>query len=154
MHCPFCGVTNSKVIDSRESSDGNQIRRRRECLGCQTRFTTYETAELTLPRIVKRDDVRESFSDDKLRAGFQKALEKRPVSSESIEAMVNNIRKKLLAVGDREVKSRVLGEWVMEELKAVDKVAYIRFASVYRSFQDLSEFREVIERLEANADLK
>ena len=107
-----------------------------------------------MPRIIKRDDVRESFSASKLRSGIQKALEKRPIDSETIETMISNITKKLMSAGEREVRSRVMGEWVMDELKAVDKIAYIRFASVYRSFQDLSEFREVIERLESSADLK
>jgi len=154
MRCPFCGVNNSKVIDSRETSDGGQIRRRRQCLGCEARFTTYEVAELSLPRVVKRDGVREAFNEDKLRAGIQKALEKRPVSADQIEAMIHDIQKSLMAGGEREVKSRRIGEWIMEALKAVDQVAYIRFASVYRSFQDLSEFREVIERLESHSDLK
>src|SRR5210317_2519724 len=136
MHCPFCAA-------------GDQIRRRRECLSCSERFTTYEVAELVMPRMIKQDGSREPFDENKLRAGFLRALEKRPVSVERIEAVINQIKNALRATGEREVKSLVVGELVMEHLKQLDQVAYVRFASVYRSFQDLSEFRDEIERLEA-----
>ena len=147
MHCPFCSETETKVIDSRLVAEGNQVRRRRECLSCQARYTTYETAELLLPRVVKQNGVREPFDEAKLRAGILRALEKRPVSMESIESMLNLIKHELQATGEREVASRSVGERVMKQLKTVDHVAYVRFASVYRSFQDLNEFREEIEKL-------
>ena len=149
MHCPFCAAEDTKVIDSRLVAEGDQVRRRRECLSCAERFTTYEVAELVMPRIIKQDGTREPFNEDKLRAGFTRALEKRPVSVESIEAVINKIKNALRATGEREVKSVFLGELVMENLKKLDKVAYVRFASVYRSFEDISEFREAIESLES-----
>jgi len=147
MRCPFCTAADTKVIDSRLVAEGDQVRRRRECLSCSERFTTYEGAELLLPRIIKQSGVREPFNEDKLRQGILRALEKRPVSSEQIEAMLSQIKRILQASGEREVPSRVLGEEVMRQLKAVDHVAFVRFASVYRSFQDLNEFRVEIERL-------
>jgi transcriptional repressor NrdR len=147
MHCPFCSAGDTKVIDSRLVAEGDQVRRRRECLSCQERFTTYESAELLLPRIIKQNGVREPFNEDKLRAGILRALEKRPVSMEKIEATIGLIKHKLQATGEREVSSGVVGEEVMEQLKSLDHVAYVRFASVYRSFQDLNEFRAEIERL-------
>ena len=147
MHCPFCTHQETKVIDSRLVADGEQIRRRRECISCGERFTTFETAELVMPRIIKQDGTREPFNEDKLRSGIQRALEKRPVSVEDIEAAIVRIKQKLRACGEREVASRMLGECVMEELRQLDQVAYVRFASVYRSFQDLEEFRAEIERL-------
>ncbi|WP_097462299.1 transcriptional regulator NrdR [Mangrovitalea sediminis] len=147
MHCPFCGEADTKVIDSRLVADGDQVRRRRECLSCKERFTTFETAELVMPRVVKQDGTRTPFDEDKLRAGMMKALEKRPVSIEEIEAAINRIKFHLRATGEREVKSLVVGEAVMSELRQLDKVAYVRFASVYRSFQDVNEFKEEIERL-------
>ena len=147
MRCPFCSAADTKVIDSRLVAEGDQVRRRRECLSCSERFTTYEGAELLLPRIIKQSGVREPFNEDKLRQGILRALEKRPVSSEQIEAMLSQIKRILQASGEREVPSRVLGEEVMRQLKAVDHVAFVRFASVYRSFQDLNEFRVEIERL-------
>lgn len=147
MRCPFCAAADTKVIDSRLVAEGDQVRRRRECLSCSERFTTYEGAELLLPRIIKQSGVREPFNEDKLRQGILRALEKRPVSSEQIEAMLSQIKRVLQATGEREVPSRVLGEEVMRQLKAVDHVAFVRFASVYRSFQDLNEFRVEIERL-------
>ena len=147
MHCPFCSETETKVIDSRLVAEGNQVRRRRECLSCQERYTTYETAELLLPRIVKQNGVREPFDEAKLRAGILRALEKRPVSMERIESMLDSIKHDLQATGEREVASRSVGDGVMNQLKTVDHVAYVRFASVYRSFQDLNEFREEIEKL-------
>ncbi len=147
MHCPFCGAHDTKVIDSRLVAEGQQVRRRRECLACQERFTTFETAELVMPRLIKSDGVRQPFDEDKLRAGMQRALEKRPVSVERLEEAIAHIKHKLRATGEREVRSRVVGELVMDELRRLDEVAYIRFASVYRHFQDLDQFREEIERL-------
>ena len=148
MHCPFCGAEDTKVIDSRLASEGAQVRRRRECLTCGERFTTYETAELVMPRIIKQTGSREPFNEEKLRAGILRALEKRPVETEAIEAAIGRIQHRLRACGEREVSSRQVGEWVMDELRQLDQVAYVRFASVYRSFQDVAEFREEIERLE------
>ncbi len=147
MRCPFCAAQDTRVIDSRLASEGDQVRRRRECLSCKERFTTYEIAELTLPKIIKRDGARESFDEIKLRAGMQRSLEKRPVKSEDVEAAVSRIKKAMTARGDREIKADDLGELVMKELSSLDHVAYVRFASVYRSFQDLDEFTEMIERL-------
>ncbi|MFN2329510.1 MAG: transcriptional regulator NrdR [Chromatocurvus sp.] len=149
MYCPFCAAEDTKVIDSRLVADGVQVRRRRECLSCHERFTTYETAELVMPRIIKQNGNREPFDEEKLRAGFLRALEKRPVPVESIESVISQIKHSLRATGEREVNSRVLGELVMDSLKQLDQVAYVRFASVYRSFQDIAEFRDAIERLEA-----
>lgn len=148
MHCPFCSADETKVIDSRLVAEGDQVRRRRECLSCHERFTTYEIAELVMPRIIKQDGTREPFDENKLRAGLQRALEKRPVSVESIENAINAIKHFLQATGEREVASRTLGEKVMSELRELDEVAYVRFASVYRSFKDLQEFRQEIDRLE------
>lgn len=148
MHCPFCKAQDTKVIDSRLVAEGEQVRRRRECLNCGERFTTYEGAELVLPRIVKQNGNREPFDERKLRAGLQRALEKRPVSVEDIEAAIVRIKQTLRATGERELDSRRVGEVVMDELRELDQVAYVRFASVYRSFQDLSEFRSEIDRLE------
>lgn len=149
MRCPFCGTHDTRVIDSRLSQEGDQVRRRRECVECRERFTTYEAAELNMPRVVKSSGNREPFREEKLRAGILRALEKRPVGSDRIEAAISRIKKKLLARGEREVATRFIGESVMEELARLDHVAYVRFASVYRSFQDVNEFREVIARLEA-----
>lgn len=147
MHCPFCGANDTKVIDSRLVAEGEQVRRRRECLACGERFTTFETAELVLPRLIKTDGSRQPFDEEKLRAGMQRALEKRPVSVERLESSLVHIKHKLRATGEREVKSLVVGELVMAELQKLDEVAYIRFASVYKRFQDLNEFREEIDRL-------
>ncbi len=147
MHCPFCAANDTKVIDSRLVAEGEQVRRRRECLACEERFTTFETAELVMPRLIKQDGSRQPFDEDKLRAGMQRALEKRPVSIERLEAAIAHIKHKLRATGEREIKSLVLGELVMGELQKLDEVAYIRFASVYKRFQDLNEFREEIDRL-------
>ncbi len=149
MRCPFCSAPETKVIDSRLSNEGDSVRRRRECLTCSERFTTFETAELVMPRIVKSDGSRVPFDEQKLLNGMLKSLEKRPVSMETIEQAVNHIKYNLRATGDREVPAERLGEWVMDELKKLDQVAYVRFASVYRSFQDLDEFRQEIERLES-----
>ncbi len=147
MRCPFCAAQDTRVIDSRLASEGDQVRRRRECLSCKERFTTYEIAELTLPKIIKRDGARENFDEIKLRSGMQRSLEKRPVKSEDIEAAVSRIKKGMTARGDREIKADDLGELVMKELSSLDHVAYVRFASVYRSFQDVDEFTEMIEHL-------
>jgi len=147
MHCPFCGHDETKVIDSRLSAEGQQVRRRRECLKCDERFTTFESAELVMPRVVKSDSTREPFDESKLRSGMLKALEKRPVSSESVDAAVNHVCHKLRTLGEREVPARLVGELVMDELHRLDEVAYVRFASVYRSFQDVDAFHEEIERL-------
>ena len=148
MRCPFCSHLDTKVIDSREVGEGDQIRRRRECIGCKARFTTYESIELNFPRIIKSDSRRESFDEEKLRAGILRAVEKCPVEMERVETAISNIKNNLRAIGEREVKSIRIGNWVMEELKELDKVAYVRFASVYRSFEDVRSFLEEIERLE------
>jgi transcriptional repressor NrdR len=149
MHCPFCSNQDTRVVDSRLVGDGDQIRRRRECPACTELFTTYERAELTLPRVLKRDGTPVPFDEHKLRAGMMRALEKRPVAADQIEAALGRIRHWLMARGEREVRSRTVGERVMHELRGLDQVAYVRFASVYRSFQDVNAFREEIERLEA-----
>lgn len=148
MHCPFCSATETKVIDSRLVGEGDQIRRRRECLECKERFTTYESAELNYPRIIKSDGRRQKYIEDKLRSSFLRALEKRPVSMEMVETAIRHVGHKLRALGVREVKSRKLGEWAMEELRQMDQVAYVRFASVYRSFEDVRAFLDEIEKLE------
>jgi transcriptional repressor NrdR len=147
MHCPFCMAVETKVVDSRLSNEGEAVRRRRECLTCGDRFTTFETVELVLPHLVKRDGSRVPFDQDKLRNGILKALEKRPVSIDIVDKSLADIIKKVHAFGEREIQSQQLGEWVMDELKKMDQVAYVRFASVYRSFQDLDEFRNEIEKL-------
>lgn len=154
MHCPFCGADDTRVIDSRLVADGDQVRRRRECAACKDRFTTYELAELVMPRVVKQDETREPFNEQKLRSGLLRALEKRPVGIESIEAALSQIKRYLQTTGEREISSQIIGEKVMEQLRKLDDVAYVRFASVYRSFQDLSEFRAELDRLEQeSADL-
>ncbi len=154
MHCPFCGADDTKVIDSRLVAEGGQVRRRRECLSCRERFTTYETAELLMPRVIKSDGSREPFDEQKLRAGLQRALEKRPVGIEDVEAAITQIKQGLQATGERELPSRDIGERVMEKLHELDQVAYVRFASVYRSFQDISEFRAELDRLEGSGQRK
>ncbi len=152
MRCPFCGADDSKVVDSRLSAEGDAIRRRRMCSDCNERFTTYETAELALPRLIKRDQSRSLFDENKLRSGFLKALEKRPVSIDAIDTAVKGIVRRLIATGEREVESRLLGDWVMEALQDLDEVAYVRFASVYRSFQDVHAFQEEIARMKNRND--
>jgi len=152
MHCPFCDNEETKVIDSRLAGEGRQVRRRRECVQCHERFTTFESAELLMPRLVKRDDTREPFDENKLRAGIVRALEKRPVSSEKIEEIVAGIKHRLQTEGEQEVPARVVGEMVMDALQGVDEVAYVRFASVYRSFQDVTEFQDEIQRLQEMTD--
>ena len=148
MQCPFCEAVETRVVDSRLADDGAQVRRRRACTACKERFTTYETAEVAIPRIVKNDGTRDAFDERKLRSGMLRALEKRPVSSDAVEAAVGRITRRLMRAGEREVPSRDIGEAVMEALRDLDQVAYVRFASVYRSFADVSEFREEVERLE------
>ncbi|SNY55623.1 transcriptional repressor NrdR [Arsukibacterium tuosuense] len=147
MYCPFCNADDTKVIDSRLVADGHQVRRRRECLACHERYTTFEAAELVMPRIIKRDGSREPFNEDKLRNGLLRSLEKRPVSTEQIEQLIQKIKSQLRATGERELASNMLGNLIMDELVKVDKVAYVRFASVYRSFKDIREFGEEIARL-------
>lgn len=153
MYCPFCNAEDTKVIDSRLVGGGNEIRRRRECVSCKERFTTFEIAELVMPRIIKRDGRRSPFEESKLRSGMMKALEKRPVSMEQVEAAINRITRRLRAAGEREMNSELLGGIVMEELRQLDQVAYVRFASVYRSFEDVNAFREEIRRLENDAQV-
>ena len=149
MHCPFCSFQDTKVIDSRLVTDGGQVRRRRECMECGERFTTFETAELVMPKVVKGDGSRQPFDDHKLKSGILRAVEKRPVSVEAVEESIINIQSKLRAMGEREVAASVIGELVMDALRKLDQVAFVRFASVYRRFKDVSEFREEIERLES-----
>jgi len=148
MHCPFCQHEDTRVIDSRVAEDGNTIRRRRECEQCGERFNTFETVEIKLPAIVKSDSRREAFDERKLRTGVERALQKRPVASDAVDNVVHEIVRQLRSVNEREVFSRLIGEWVMAELKRLDQVAYVRFASVYRRFEDVQAFREEIERLE------
>ncbi len=148
MYCPFCSAPDTRVIDSRLANDGVQVRRRRECVSCNERFTTYESAELNMPRIVKQDGSRMPFKEEKLCAGVMRALEKRPVSTEQIDESLNRIKHQLLAAGEREINSAVIGNLVMEELLALDQVAYIRFASVYLDFSDINAFRDAIEKIE------
>ena len=151
MYCPFCQAIDTKVIDSRLLREGNQTRRRRECPECKERFTTYETAELSLPRVIKRDGRRAPFNEEKLRAGMLRALEKRPVSVEKIETALVHILRKAMTCGEKEIPSAQIGEMVMTELQQLDQVAYVRFASVYRSFEDIDEFRKEISKLTRNA---
>ena len=149
MKCPFCGSDDTQVIDSRVSEAGDSIRRRRKCAACQKRFTTYETVELRLPQVVKTNGNRADFDTNRLRVGFARALHKRPVPTEFVDAAIDRIVQRVLSQGEREIASRQLGEMVMEELYRLDKVAYIRFASVYRSFQDVSDFRDALKEVEA-----
>lgn len=150
MYCPFCQEQETKVIDSRLVAEGSQVRRRRECLLCHERFTTFEAAELMMPLIVKRDGARVVFSISNLRAGMLRALEKRPVSIERVEESLMSIMKKIRQSGDREIPSNQIGEWVMEQLYQLDHVAYVRFASVYKRFKDVSDFRHTIETMKDN----
>ena len=147
MHCPFCSAEDTKVIDSRLVTDGEAVRRRRECLTCGERYTTFETAELVMPHLIKRDGRREPFDEEKLRYGLSKALEKRPVSVDEIETSLSHIKHRMRSFGERELPSLQVGEEVMSELRTLDPVAYVRFASVYRDFQDLSEFADEIQKL-------
>jgi transcriptional repressor NrdR len=153
MYCPFCGHIETKVTDSRLAGEGRQIRRRRECLSCGERFTTFETAELVMPMVVKADRSREIYDEAKLRSGMEKALEKRPVPREQLDEAVSRITHKVRSLGDREVQSRAVGELVMDELRQLDEVAYVRFASVYRHFEDVEAFHEEIQRLRSQRTL-
>ncbi len=148
MRCPFCFFEDTKVVDSRLQSSGDQIRRRRECLECRTRFTTYESAHLILPRVIKNDGRRESFNEDKLRASFLKALEKRSIDTSKIEDQIDKIKTSLRQGGEKEVRSREIGRLVMASLRILDRVAYVRFASVYRSFEDVKSFLDEVKMLE------
>ncbi len=148
MHCPFCSHEETKVIDSRLAGEGRQVRRRRQCLNCNERFTTFESAELVMPRLVKSDNTRQPFDEDKLRSSMSRALEKRPVASNELEQAIGRLVHRLRTMGEREVPSRLVGDLVMEELRKLDEVAYVRFASVYRQFQDVTEFEEEIKRLQ------
>lgn len=152
MRCPFCLSEETRVIDSRLAEDGDAVRRRRECSDCGERFTTLERAFLRMPQIVKSDHKREPFNEHKLRAGIQRALEKRPVDAEAVESAIHRIQHRILTSGNREIDSRQLGEWVMHELNELDQVAFVRFASVYRSFQDVDEFSEEVKRLREQRD--
>ncbi|MDB6096350.1 MAG: transcriptional regulator NrdR [Francisellaceae bacterium] len=154
MQCPFCHVIDTKVIDSRLSGEGAEVRRRRECIECNERFTTYEVVELVMPRLVKRDGSCVAFKEEKLKSGLLRALEKRPVRQEQVDGLVARLIYRLRALGEREIETRVLGEWVMSELKTLDEVAYVRFASVYRRFQDINEFQEEILNLKNNMMLE
>ncbi len=152
MRCPFCGYEETMVKDSRAIMGGTVIRRRRECLRCGKRFTTYERIEEGLPAVVKKDGRREAFDRHKILGGLKRACEKRPISTDALEEIVSNIEKELLEAGVREIDSRWLGERVMKALKKLDKVAYVRFASVYREFQDVGEFTEVISSLDETTE--
>ena len=147
MYCPFCGHQETKVVDSRLAGDGYQTRRRRECTECNERFTTFESAELVLPKLIKRDESREPFNESKLRSGILVATEKRPISIEIIEELISRIIRKVQKLGEREIQSRTLGEIVMLELREIDEIAFVRYASVYRRFQDIEEFEKEIESL-------
>lgn len=145
MKCPFCSAFDSQVVDSRLSEAGDSIRRRRRCTSCDKRFTTYETIELRLPQVVKSNGVRQEFNREKLHEGFRRALHKRPVPTEYMDAAIDRIVKQVLSLGERELLARQIGEMVMNELKRLDKIAYIRFASVYKSFKDVDDFRDVLK---------
>jgi transcriptional repressor NrdR len=151
MKCPFCGSNATQVIDSRVAEPGDSIRRRRRCTACQKRFTTYETVELRLPQVVKSNGTRADFDIERLRNGFQRALHKRPVPTEYVDQAVDRIVAQVLALGEREIPSRQIGEMVMQELRKLDKVGYIRFASVYRAFQDVEDFRDALKEVETPA---
>lgn len=149
MKCPFCGALDTQVVDSRLNDEGNSIRRRRRCTACDKRFTTFETAELQMPQVVKQNGTREEFKREKLRVSFTRALHKRPVPTEYIEKALERIVQKVLSLGEREIPARLLGESVMQELRQMDQVAYIRFASVYRSFSDVDDFHNAIRDLDS-----
>ena len=145
MKCPFCKGDDTQVVDTRESEDGDRIRRRRRCFSCDKRFTTYETVELRMPQVVKQNGMRSEFDAEKLRTSFSRALHKRPVPTELVDAAVDHIIQRIFSLGEREIGSREIGEMVMKELLKLDKVAYIRFASVYKSFQDVGDFAEAVK---------
>ena len=148
MHCPFCSHTDTKVIDSRLISEGSQTRRRRECPACGERFTTFESAELLMPKVIKSsNNMREPFNEQKIREGLYRALEKRPVGEEEVETLIEDIKKDIRSTGEREVRSRLIGEVIMKRLRRIDEVAFIRFASVYRRFEDITEFSEEVDKL-------
>jgi transcriptional repressor NrdR len=145
MKCPFCKHPDTQVVDTRENDDGDRVRRRRRCLSCDKRFTTFETVELRMPQVVKQNGMRSEFDAEKLRTSFKRALHKRPVSAELVDEAIDHVTQKLHALGEREIGSRQVGEMVMKELLKLDKVAYIRFASVYKSFQDVGDFADAVE---------
>jgi len=147
MKCPFCKGPNTQVVDTRENEEGDSIRRRRRCLSCEKRFSTFETVELRMPQVVKQNGMRSEFDEEKLRTSFTRALHKRPVSTELVDVAIHNVTQKVFALGEREIGSRQIGEMVMKELLKLDKVAYIRFASVYKSFQDVGDFTEAVEEV-------
>lgn len=152
MYCPFCHAEETKVIDSRLVADGAQVRRRRQCLECHERFTSFETAELLMPLIIKRDGRRESFNIQNLRSGMLRALEKRPVSIDSLDAAINAITQEIRRKGEREIDSQLIGELVMKELYRLDHVAYVRFASVYKRFKDVSDFRQTLDEMKEDKE--
>ena len=154
MKCPFCHHADTPVLDTRVSEEGDAIRRRRRCTNCDKRFTTYERIELIMPAVVKKNGSRVEFNSGKLRASLMLALRKRPVSATTVDAAINSIEEKILSLGEREIGTQRIGEFIMEELKQLDKIAYIRFASVYRSFEDVSEFQNVIAEIASTADKK
>ena len=145
MKCPFCKGHETQVVDTRESEEGDSIRRRRRCVSCEKRFTTYENVELRMPQVVKHNGTRSEFDADKLRTSFKRALHKRPVPTELVDAAIDHVSQKIFALGEREIGSRQVGEMVMKELLKLDKVAYIRFASVYKSFQDVGDFADAVD---------
>jgi len=149
MKCPFCGTPDTRVVDSRLAQESAQVRRRRECVSCENRFTTYESPVLNMPMVIKSDGSRDAFDELRLRSGMMRALEKRPVATDQIEDAISHIKKQLIGIDSREISSRKIGDLVMHELQRLDHVAYIRFASVYLSFEDLQAFEEVIKRLES-----
>jgi transcriptional repressor NrdR len=152
VHCPFCHTPDTRVIDSRLVGDGNQTRRRRECISCLARFTTYESIELALPRLEKKDGSFVQFKEEKLRNGILRALEKRPISMNTVDEIINRLIFKLRTAGERDISTKILGAWVMSELKSIDEVAYVRFASVYRRFEDIDAFQNEIELLRNTVD--
>ncbi len=152
MYCPFCHAEETKVIDSRLVADGTQVRRRRQCLECHERFTSFETAELILPLIIKRDGRREAFNIENLRSGMLRALEKRPVSIDSLEAAISAITQEIRRRGEREIDSQLVGELVMKALYGLDHVAYVRFASVYKRFKDVSDFRQALDEMKEDEE--
>ena len=154
MLCPFCGEKETKVNDSRLVGEGRQVRRRRECLKCSERFTTFETAELVMPRMIKTNGTRQPFDEEKLKNGFLRAIEKRPIDLDTVDTALDRIKHSLMTSGEREIDTREVGELVMKELRTIDDVAYVRFASVYRSFQDVDEFREEIDLMHKKSKKK
>lgn len=149
MHCPFCKADDTSVVDSRDAEEGAQVRRRRECEKCGERFTTLEKAQLAMPQVLKRSGEPEPYSEEKLRHGLERAIYKRPVNSEQVDHLIERVERRLRSQPNREVPSRQIGDWVMEELRDLDHVAFVRFASIYRQFQDVNAFRDEIEKLMA-----